>query len=290
MASTIDYTVSGEGEAIVLIHGIGHRREAWASVPQRLVDAGHQVVAIDLPGHGLSPKPAKPHGYSMASSAEQLEEFFDAVGLDKPHVVGNSLGGQMVLELAARGSVASATAVSPAGFYSPLELAVVAPNLLLMKLGAHAPTKLSRKFTDNERLRRIAMRALYVHPERLSAEDAFADTQNLRNSKGFWPHFVRATLLHYRARPVVPTTVAWGDRDRLLLPRQAKRAAERMPEATHVSLPNCGHCPMIDDPELLVDVIVETVKRANEQRRAAGDETLGDDVDAGVPAAGSVEV
>lgn len=287
---TIEYSIAGEGEAIVLIHGIGHRREAWASVPQRLVEAGYQVVSLDLPGHGLSPVPTKPHGYSMTSSAEQLEELFEALGLDTPHVVGNSLGGQMVLELAARGSVASATAVSPAGFYTPLELAVVGPSLLAMKLGAHAPTAISRRFADNERLRKISMRSLYVHPERLSADDAFADTQNLRRSKGFWPHFVRATFLSFRGHPVVPTTIAWGDKDRLLLPRQAKRAAERMPEATHVSLPNCGHCPMIDDPGLLVDVIVETVRRADAERRAEGDPNVGDVVDAGVPAEGSVTV
>lgn len=268
MASTIEYSVIGEGEPIVLVHGIGHRREAWATVPQRLADAGYKVVTIDLPGHGLSPKPVKPHGYSMVSSAEQLEEFFEAVGLEKPHVVGNSLGGQMVLELAARGSVASATAISPAGFYSIPELAVVGPNLFLMKLGAHAPAKVSRRFADDERLRKIAMRALYAHPERLSADDAFADTRNLRDAKGFWPHFIRATRLAYRGNPIVPTTIAWGDRDRLLLPRQAKRAAERLPNVAHVSLPDCGHCPMVDDPALVTDVIVETVKRADAERHA----------------------
>ncbi len=55
----------------------------------------------------------------------------------------------------------------------------------------------------------------------------------------------------------VPVTVAWGDRDLLLLHRQAARARHVLPRADHVTLPGCGHAPFSDDPDLLARVLLE---------------------------------
>jgi pimeloyl-ACP methyl ester carboxylesterase len=56
----------------------------------------------------------------------------------------------------------------------------------------------------------------------------------------------------------VPTTIAWGTRDRILFHAQAAVARERLPQAHHVDLPGCGHVPMIDDPALVVRVVEQT--------------------------------
>ncbi|KRE39280.1 hypothetical protein ASG73_02795 [Janibacter sp. Soil728] len=265
MTSTIEYThLAGDGEPVVLIHGIGHRRQAWGEVPALLHARGHDVYVVDLPGHGSSPVPTRPDGYSMGSHAEQFERLFGELGIERPHVVGNSLGGAMVLEMAHRGIVRTATALSPAGFFPLLHLPNVTVNLLLMKGGSHLPESLHRKLNGYGWFRKIAFRSLYSHPEKVSAEDAMGDTLNLRRSKGYWPHFVRAPRLRVTNLVVVPTTIGWGDTDRLLLPSEAKVARERLPEATHVSLPDCGHCPQIDHPELVVDLIVATMERAED--------------------------
>jgi pimeloyl-ACP methyl ester carboxylesterase len=55
----------------------------------------------------------------------------------------------------------------------------------------------------------------------------------------------------------VPVTIAWGDRDRLLRPHQARIAQERLPKARFVPLPGCGHVPMTDNPELVADVLLQ---------------------------------
>lgn len=270
MRSTIEYThLSGEGEPIVLVHGIGHRRQAWGEVPARLNARGYDVYVVDLPGHGTSPTPTRPDGYSMDSHAEQFERLFEQLDIRRPHAVGNSLGGAMVLELAHRGAVRTATALSPAGFFPVHHLPNVAANLLFMKAGSHLPEALHRKLLGFAWFRKLAFRSLYTHPEKVSAQDALADTLNLRRSRGFWPHFFRATFLRVTKEVVVPTTIAWGDGDRLLLPSQAQVARARLPEATHVTLPDCGHCPQIDDPDLVVDVVLETVERASSARPAA---------------------
>lgn len=263
MQCTIAYTRhEGPGAPVVLVHGIGHHSPAWGEVPDLLHAKGYDVTVVDLPGHGRSPAPERPDGYTMRSCAEQLERLFRSLDLDRPHVVGNSLGGIMALELAARGSVRSALALSPAGFYPPHHLLVVGLNLFVMRLGSHLPERFHRWLNRSVARRRLVLRALYVHPEKIAPDVAVADTMNMRRSKGFWPHFVLAAFLRFTKHVVVPTTVAWGDQDRLLMPSQAGVACRRLPEAQHVALPETGHCPQIDQPELVVSVAEATFSRA----------------------------
>lgn len=262
MQSTIAYThLPGPGESVVLIHGIGHRRQAWGEVPELLNTRGYDVYAIDLPGHGESPTPSRPDGYSMRSTVEQVERFCASAGIDRPHVVGNSLGGAVALEQAHTGSVRSCTVVSPAGFFPVHHLPNIAANLLFMKVGSHLPESLHRRLSAHAWFRTLAFRSLYTHPETVTVEDAVGDTLNLRRSKGFWPHFVRAAFLRFTKDVQVPTTIAWGDTDRLLLPSEATTARTRLPEATHVTLPDCGHCAQHDHPDLVADVVAATINR-----------------------------
>lgn len=270
MESTIAYErLEGPGSSVVLVHGIGHRRQAWGEVPWLLHARGHDVVVVDLPGHGDSPVPTRPDGYSMRSHAEQLERLFVRLDLDRPHVVGNSLGGAMALELAHRGAVSGATVLSPAGFFPVTHLPNIAANLLFMKLGSHLPEALHRRLLRHGWFRRLAFRSLYTHPEQVTLESAIGDTLNLRRAKGFWPHFVRATFLRVTRDLAVPTTIAWGDGDRLLLPSEALTARARFPEATHVTLPDGGHCPQSDHPQLVADVVAAAIERDSSPLPAA---------------------
>ncbi|MDN5853685.1 MAG: alpha/beta hydrolase, partial [Actinomycetia bacterium] len=72
---------------------------------------------------------------------------------------------------------------------------------------------------------------------------------------GYKPTARTAAAYECHAVPVVPTTIAWGTRDRVLPPRQAEIARKRLPSARHITLPGCGHVPMIDDPELITQII-----------------------------------
>lgn len=250
------------GPAVLLVHGIGHRRQAWGRVPELLAERGFDVISVDLPGHGESPRPARPDGYSMRSSAEQLERVCRELGVTTPHVVGNSLGGLMALHMASRGRIGSSVAISPAGFYPPHHLLVVGLQLLLMKFGALLPEAIYRRILGSARLRRIALGSLYRHPEIPSVQDCVDDARNLRRSVGFWPQFVRATFHRFTRQPRVPTTIVWGDHDRLLLPSQAERARLRFRENPLVSvipLEDAGHCGQIDQPERVVAIIESTI-------------------------------
>jgi pimeloyl-ACP methyl ester carboxylesterase len=79
------------------------------------------VIAIDLPGFGESPMPPVRMRAGAGSLTDLVTDFLDDLGVERPHVAGNSLGGWISLELAKRGRVASATGLSPAGFHNRLE-------------------------------------------------------------------------------------------------------------------------------------------------------------------------
>ncbi|HKB31549.1 MAG TPA: alpha/beta fold hydrolase [Streptosporangiaceae bacterium] len=118
-AAALNYERRGSGPPLVLLHGIGHRWQAWEPVLDRLA-AEHDVIAVDLPGFGGSPPLSGASG--IADIAAALTAFFGQLGLDQPHVAGNSLGGALALGLTAGGHVSSATALSPAGFWVRWEL------------------------------------------------------------------------------------------------------------------------------------------------------------------------
>ncbi len=259
---TIDHARTGTGAPLLLVHGIGHRREAWGSVPELLAER-HDVIVIDLPGFGLTPKPARPDTGAVESLAAQVARWLPSVGVERPHVVGNSLGGLIGLHLAALGHAASVTALAPAGFATRGGTAVATANLVGMRAGSYVPERVLRSATRSDRLRRVAMRNLYENADRVTPDQFVADTLNLRRSKGFWSTFGHAARgLRLPELPDVPVTIAWGTRDKLLLPSQAERARTTYPQARIVKLPGCGHVPMVDDPALVVRVVEETVARA----------------------------
>ena len=270
MYSELAYTRKGSGEPLVLIHGIGHRRQAWNPVLEQLAES-YDVIAVDLAGFGESPAHPKGMPYNMDAACDNLADNFAAWGISKPHVVGNSLGGAISLELGARGMVSSVTALSPAGHFRGLDRIIAFLGLILLKLTSHLPLAVIKPVLRTAAGRRLSGRSLYTHGDRITAEDFIGDTLALRSSPGFF-HTLYAGTRYKFDRPVpVPTTIAWGTRDRILLFGQSAIAQERLPGAKHVALPHCGHVPMVDDPELIVRVINNTVESAvaSESERAA---------------------
>ncbi len=86
--------------AFVLAHGLASNARTWDGVAARLAATGHAVATVDLRGHGRSSKPDGP--YDVPSVADDVAALIDALGLDRPVVAGQSWGGNVVVELAAR--------------------------------------------------------------------------------------------------------------------------------------------------------------------------------------------
>jgi pimeloyl-ACP methyl ester carboxylesterase len=249
----------GDGPPLVLIHGLAHRRQAWDPITEHLA-VRHQTIAIDLPGFGESPLPADGFPRTVERLVARIGEFFTEIGVDRPHVAGNSLGGAVALELARAGLVSSATALSPAGFATVPERRRALLSLLRTRAATFAPVPMITRVTASPRGRTVAFRTVVARGDLLSPERALGDALAMRRGKGFVGAARSLRLYEFPecADLAVPVTVAWGELDRILAPHQADRARQLLPRARHVTLIGCGHVPMSDDPDRVAAAILET--------------------------------
>ncbi len=257
MSLSINYHREGDGPPLVLLHGIGHHWQAWEPVIGRVADE-LDVIACDSPGFGRSARLSAGIEPTIPAYADAFEWFFAELGLERPHVAGNSMGGAIALELARRRAVSSVSAFSPAGFWTRAELRFCQISLRALAQTPTAARPAIEALARTRRGRAALFAQTFGYPARLPAEEAVA---TLRDA---WaaPAFAAAldAFGQYRfAAPEqlrsVPVTIAWGRRDRLLPYRlQAPRARALMPWATHVTL-GAGHVPFYDDPAAVAAVL-----------------------------------
>jgi pimeloyl-ACP methyl ester carboxylesterase len=254
----LNYHRTGSGEPLVLIHGIGSRWQMWEPVLPRLQE-GRDVIALDLPGFAGSPPPPSGTPAGIDSLTALVGEFLDDLGLSRPHVAGNSLGGWISFELAKRGRVRSATGLSPAGFHTRREAVYERIMLSTAVRGARLLAPRAERIASSPFARRVAFGGFVAHPERLTPTDAAESSRALAEAWWFDDTLRAARLDRFTGgeRIDVPVTVAWGEKDRLLLPRQARRPARAIPGARILTLRGCGHVPTYDDPAQVADVLLE---------------------------------
>ncbi|MEU9877302.1 alpha/beta fold hydrolase [Streptomyces phaeochromogenes] len=255
---TLAYARVGSGEPLLLLHGIGHHRQAWDPVVDILA-AERDVIAVDLPGFGESP--ALPDGlaHDLPTMNAALSGLCEALDLDRPHVAGNSLGGLLALELGREKLVRSVTALSPAGFWSPVERRYAFGLLQAMRAAARSmPLPMVERLSRSAAGRTVLTSSIYARPGRRSPEAVVAETLALANAQGFAETLRAGGSVQFSEDvPGLPVTVAWGTRDRILVRRQGIRAKQIIPRARLVRLPGCGHVPMNDDPALVARVVLD---------------------------------
>jgi pimeloyl-ACP methyl ester carboxylesterase len=251
----------GSGPPVVLLPGIAARRQGWEPVIHR-ISTHCEVVNVDLPGMGGAEALAESRPPTVAAFTDVVARFLAEVGLERPHVAGNSLGGAIALELARRGLVASATAIAPIGFWSTREARYVRWKLLGLRWLALAVAPFSSKLSALRGARKLGYWMLLEHPERISPQDAQRDGTALARA-----HYIAYTLPHTTAYRFeagdhlsCPVAVLWGDRDRLLPPHQACRARRLLPQAAHLRLEDAGHLAMLDRPDRVAELILEVVR------------------------------
>jgi len=259
----INYERRGEGPALLLLHGVGHHWQAWQPVIERLQN-DFDVIAADLPGFGRSAPLSAGVAPTIPAHADAFEWFMAELGVQRPHVAGNSMGGAIALELARRKAVESVTAFSPAGFWTALERAYCVASVGMQ---GHMPTPLRRavEAAVQRPAGRVALLSqLFGYPARLPAHEAIATLRDAWASPSLQPTL--ASFSDYRFERGqelfgTPVTIAWGRRD-LLLPYalQAPRARSALPWAEHITL-GAGHVPFYDDPAAVAATIRARARR-----------------------------
>jgi pimeloyl-ACP methyl ester carboxylesterase len=260
---------AGSGEPLLLLHGFTGAWHHWRPLLGELV-ARYEVVAPTLAGHDGG-KPLPPgKALNFASSTDLLEEHLDELGLDTVHVVGNSMGGALALELAKRGRARSVVALAPAGGWTPGDGEAqrlgrfFARQLRLTRATASRMAAIVRR----PGTRRLALRDIMRHGELVSPAEALQLAQSsLRCTVAGQVVEALASdrddlVLRDLDKIACPVRLASPQFDRILpAERHAPRYRREIPGVDSVMLPGCGHVPMWDDAQLVIRTIVEFVDR-----------------------------
>ncbi len=242
----------GEGEPLVLVHGLGGTRTIWQPVLP-LLAAERDVHPVDMPGFGTEPPLPGGEEPSPANLARAVHEACLRAGVERPHVAGNSLGGWVALEMGRADWAASVTALSPAGLWG----GALGERPMPAREWARRLRPALGLVLRNRGLRERALSTFAAHPERVPAKAGRDLVLDWVDAEGYEAanRAMRAHHFDPAGYPAeVPVTLAWAERDRLVGP---PKAAQRPPGARYLTLPECGHTPTWDDPELVARVILE---------------------------------
>jgi pimeloyl-ACP methyl ester carboxylesterase len=263
----------GSGTPLLLLHGVGGTWRAWLPVLPEL-ERAHTIYAPTLIGHCG----AEPLAAGVTPSIEALTDgvcdAMDKAGLDRVHVVGNSLGGWIALELARRGRAKSVVVFSPGGaWYSTMRLKAVATQLrwgfaLLARLSGRADALVAKPW-----MRALLLGTQVAHPDRVDKDELAAAIRSTSQSTVVGP--LLRTIAEHPLRPLpdpgCPVRVVWARHDRVIPFEQfGKPLLERVPSAELVRLGDVGHVPMSDAPADVARLVLEVTSAVDATRNGQG--------------------
>jgi pimeloyl-ACP methyl ester carboxylesterase len=261
VTSTSSSYSGGSGSPLVLLHGLGASWRVWTPILP-LVEARHAVFAPTLPGHAGGPPLPDGVTPSVRALVDGVAAELDRRGIDRAHLVGNSLGGWIALELARRGRASSVVLFGPGGAWRTrrrlraLIAGMRVSFFIMRKLARHSDALARRRW-----VRRLVLATQVQHPDRYPAEEL---AEAIRTSVDA---AVVAPLLRtledqplelLPENPDCPIRVVWAERDRIIpFPHFGQPLVDRLPGAELVRVPGIGHVPMYDEPAEVARLILE---------------------------------
>ena len=250
----------GSGPPLVCLHGFTDTWRTWELVLPAL-GRRHDVLAPTLPGHAGGPPIAGAVDDSLLPDA--VERAMDEAGFETAHLVGNSLGGFVALQLAARGRATSVVALAPGGGWA------VGDEALGRTMGffstmvgqARSAAAYAEAIAASPEGRRAATRFTTVRFEHLPADLVAHQIAGAAGCTAALPmidHVLREGYRLDAERITCPVRIVWGTADRVLpWPSAAARYREEwLPNADWVVLDDVGHCPQLDVPLETAELIL----------------------------------
>ena len=237
----------GAGPPLMLIHGFTGSWRIWELVLPAL-EREHEVFAPTLPGHAGGP--AIEH-IDHDTLPDAVEHAMDELGWETAHLVGNSLGGYLALQLAARGRARSVVALAPAGGWADDSYRGMLHDYARMHELAMAAAPHADAIAATPQGRRQAIE--YIAVNDVSAQVVADVIRATAGCHAALPMIKFALETPWRLdaeRITCPVRIVWGTADRLLpWPSAAARYRSRwLPHADWVELDGVGHCPQVDAP------------------------------------------
>jgi len=264
----LGYDRVGSGEPLVLLHGFGSTRDDFAAlVPDLARD--FDVLSIDLPGHGDSPMiQDRP---SVAALTDAVATDLDAHGLDRVHLLGNSLGGRIAIELACRHRALSVVSISPCGLGAPLERAHQGAMMITARMINRIRYPWLDELAGTPAGRAALLAGMRAMPWQASPAEALTMKRGFADQTGFWTTLWNAIMLDIPTgldRIDCPVVVAQGVLD-VIGSGQTPRFAPLIPGAMFSLLPASGHAPQSDAPQTIIDLVHRVANHDAEPATAA---------------------
>ncbi|HEY2702151.1 MAG TPA: alpha/beta hydrolase [Candidatus Dormibacteraeota bacterium] len=257
----IYYQRAGEGDPLLLLHGIASSTQVWRRLIPALAER-HDVIAIDLPGCGRSHKPES--DYSVGTQTASIRYVLDALGVDLATVVGHSLGGAVAMSFAYHypERVGRMALIGSAGLGREMHLLLrlatlpVVPRRLLSLLASPRLRLLARGL--EAAMDRLGVEPLLPHRSRHRSDvdellDRFGDPAVQRAffgmlASGSSISGQAVSALDRLGMCLFPVLIVWGRNDGIFPMAHAERAARLIPHARLVVLDDCGHFPQLEAP------------------------------------------
>jgi pimeloyl-ACP methyl ester carboxylesterase len=221
----------------------------------------HDVLALTLAGHAGGPP--LDGEVDDAVLADAVERALDEAGLGSAHLVGNSLGGYVALQLATRGRARTVVALAPAGGWAPRDesFGVALDYFATMQELLEGAAPNAEAILSSERGRRRATESIATNFEHIPTELLAHQMRGAASCPGVFPLLDHARHVGWRFDPeriTCPVRVVWGTQDKLLLWPSAAASFRHdwLPHADWVELEGIGHCPQLDTPLVTAELIL----------------------------------
>jgi len=251
---------ASDGPVFVLIHGMGSASNAWKPLLPELETLG-SILLIDLPGHGGNPLDPEIE-MDPASLALAIAKLLKQLELPPVHLIGNSLGGWIALELAAAQPdlIATVTGLAPAGLWLTPFLHRV-PGSDLSKRMAKVSSGVAPTALKSLAAKRLGFSRITPKWEEMDYQTLVDAVTAMSQSDGYYPAW-DATLNRRFDSAIsdqIPTAIVFGDSDYVLPARTCQERSLAPAHAKWIVLKKVGHAPMWDEPSKVVKIINEVV-------------------------------
>ena len=251
-AGSISTMEAGTGKPVIMIHGLGATKASFLPTIAALA-SGYRAIAVDLPGFGDSDKPLR-GAYDPPFFARSIVSLLDALGLERAHVIGNSMGGRVAIELGLRhpGRVGRLVLLAPSLAWKrsrrwapylrwvPTQLGAIQPaprplvEMIVKRVVPGADNEWTAAGIDEflrSYLQPAGRAAFYAAARNIYMEEP-------HGPRGFWTRLgaLRADALF-----------VWGRKDTLVPAAFSHHVQEVLPAAEQLQL-NCGHVPQLERP------------------------------------------
>ena len=258
------YVAAGEGEPLLLLHGLGASLMAWALNIEPL-SREFSVYAIDIPGHGDSEKPDM--DYLLPTAVDFVREFMNVLGIERASLAGSSMGGLIALktavdypELVDRLALVDAAGLGRevAWFLRAISLPMVG-ELIENPSPRNTKVLLKRIFYNPALLQESLIREIYR--TRALPGSKRAVLRIIRGSIGLRGLHSKWIMTDELERLNSPVLLVWGAQDRILPVSHAINAAQRAPQVSLSIFDECGHWPQMEKGQefnrLVLDFLTE---------------------------------